>query len=109
MAILTRIFDVESGEEEVYILKLEALWFLISLSMVDLDEAKLLLLSDFGMTSIMESSTMKDPKEIKEEASNDFYNEKSAILERINRLLKVALNNQASACLADMKVLSLVL
>lgn len=48
MRILIRIFEVNSQDEEFYFLKLEALWLLISLSMVDGEESKLLLLSDYA-------------------------------------------------------------
>lgn len=103
LSILTRIFDIESVEEEFYFLKLEALWLLISLSMVDGDDIKMLLLSEFAIAQHKEKYLMTD---FSPQASSDFFNEKSAVLERMNVLLKDSLNGQEGP---DMKILSLVI
>jgi hypothetical protein len=43
MSILSRILQLDPTEEEFYFIKLEAMWILISLSMADSDELKLML------------------------------------------------------------------
>ena len=47
ISILNRILQLEANEEEFYFIKLEALWLLISLSMADSDDLKLMMLSSY--------------------------------------------------------------
>ena len=101
ISILNRILQLEANEEEFYFIKLEALWLLISLSMADSDNLKLMLLSSYP-----EGTDQPDQSQIDQnEAERDFERNKSQVLIGVESMLKFGLNNLDGA---DMKVLHMV-
>ena len=94
MSILSRVLDFKLlvDEEEMYFCKLEVLWILIYLSMCDTEELKLMLLSEYRVASnfVVDANGMQTALEWYDlkEAEIDFTRGRSAVLSKIEGLLK---------------------
>ena len=96
VGLVNHILSFSSGEEEVYFMKLEALWLLIDLSMCDSDATKLICLSDLTLHPNPPGLTMST-----DDITRDFEREKSDVLSKLDKLLQESLSGPERP---DMKV-----
>ena len=96
VGLVNHILSFSSGEEEVYFMKLEALWLLIDLSMCDSDATKLICLSDLTLQPNPPGLTMSA-----DDITRDFDREKSDVLSKLDKLLQESLGGPERP---DMKV-----
>ena len=101
IGMVNHILSFASVEEEIYFMKLEALWLLIDLSMCDTDATKLVCLSDLTIAESPPGLTMST-----EDVARDFDRKKSELLLRLDKLLQEALSEPEGP---DMKVVFMAL
>ena len=106
MVFIEQILDLDHAQDEFYYLKMEALWILtIFSSHAEAEEMKLVFKSDFSQ--LVGPGDACSPKEtgMSLNLATCFYQDKSCILEKVDRLLQSLITNKCR----DAKMLNMIL